>query len=134
MRKVEKGKEKKKKVLIVDDDADFVEMNKIVLEKAGYEVIAAYSGKEGLEKAHSEKPNIIILDVMMETGSVGFDVCRKLRNSEQTKNIPQIMVTSVNETVPYKFSPDETWLPTDCFLEKPVAPDRLLEEVKKRIK
>jgi CheY-like chemotaxis protein len=124
----------KKTVLLVDDDADFVEMNRVVLENNGYRIVVAYNWTECLEKVRSEKPDLIILDVMMATQSEGFNVSRDLRNSEHTKNIPLIMVTSVNETVPFKFEPDDTWLPVDTFIEKPIAPERLLAEVNKRLK
>ena len=119
----------KKKVLLVDDDADFVEIHRAVLEKNGYEVIAAYNGTECLEKTRSEKPDLIVLDVMMATQSEGFNVSRDLRNSEHTRRIPILMVTSINETVPYKFQRDETWLPVDSFVEKPIVPEQLLEKV-----
>ena len=123
-----------KKVLLVDDDADFVAMNQAVLERHGYEVCAAYNGKECIEKVKAERPDLIVLDVMMTRVSEGFDLSRELRNAELTKDIPLIMVTSVNTTVPFKYEPDDTWLPVDAFIEKPVAPERLLAEVDKRLK
>jgi CheY-like chemotaxis protein len=123
----------KKNILVVDDDADFVEVNKLILEKNGYEVTAAYNGQECLDKLRVKKPDLIILDVMMTRSDEGFDISRDLRNSEQTKNIPILMVTSINDTVPFKFGPDETWLPVDDFLEKPVKPEQLLDEVSKMI-
>jgi len=123
----------KKRVLLVDDDADFVEVNRAVLENSGYEVAVAYNGKECLEKVRAESPDVIILDVMMATHSEGFNVSRDLRNSEHTKNIPILMVTSINDTVPYKFERDDTWLPVDSFIEKPIEPQQLLEEVKKML-
>jgi two-component system alkaline phosphatase synthesis response regulator PhoP len=119
----------KKKVMLVDDDADFVDMHKAVLEKNGYAVTVAYNGAECVQKTQQEKPDLIVLDVMMTTHSEGFNVSRDLRNSERTKNIPILMVTSINETVPYKFEPDETWLPVDSFVEKPIEPEELLEKV-----
>jgi two-component system, OmpR family, alkaline phosphatase synthesis response regulator PhoP len=122
-----------KKILLIDDDADFVEMNRIVLEKNGYQVSAAYNGKEGCRKAKAEKPDLIILDVIMLTKSDGFDTSRELRRSPETQAIPIIMLTSVNETVPFKFEPDETWLPVNIFLDKPVKPQMLIEQVKKMI-
>jgi two-component system alkaline phosphatase synthesis response regulator PhoP len=125
--------QQKKTVMLVDDDADFVAMNRAVLEANGYGVSAAYSGAECLEKVRARRPDLIVLDVMMATRSEGFNVSRDLRNSAFTRNIPILMVTSVNETVPFKFEPDETWLPVDSFIEKPVDPQRLLEEVRKRI-
>jgi len=121
------------KVLIVDDDADFVEVNKMVLEGNGYEVVCAYNGEEGKQKALAEKPDVIILDVMMTTKTEGFDVARELRQKDETKKIPIIMLTAVNQEVPWKFGPDEVWLPVDEFLEKPVKPDTLLAAVKKAV-
>ena len=106
----------KKNILVVDDDPDFIEMNKLVLEKKGYEVTVANSGQESLGKIQAKKTDLIILDVMMASLDEGFEVSRDLRNSEQTKNIPILMVTSINDTVPFKFEPDETWLPVDDFL------------------
>ena len=121
----------KKKVLLVDDDADFVKMNGVTLEANGYEVISACNGAECLEKARAERPDLIILDVMMTTDSEGFGVARKLRKEcEATKDIPIIMLTSVHQRYPFDFGPDETWLPVQTFLDKPVPPDRLLREVR----
>jgi two-component system alkaline phosphatase synthesis response regulator PhoP len=124
----------KKKVLLVDDDADFVAINQAVLEKHGYAVAVAYNGRECLERVRADRPNLIVLDVMMATRSEGFDVSRDLRGSDDTKDIPLILVTSVNQAVPFKFQPDETWLPVDRMIEKPVGPQRLLEEVDRLLK
>ena len=123
----------KKYILVVDDDSDFVEVNKLILEKNGYEVTAAYNGQECLDKIRVKKPDLIILDVMMTTNDEGFEVSRDLRNSEQTRNIPILMVTSINKMFPFKFEPDETWLPVDDFIEKPVEPEQLLNKVSKMI-
>jgi CheY-like chemotaxis protein len=119
----------RKKVMLVDDDADFVEMHKAVLEENGYAVTVAYNGNECVKKTRQENPDLIVLDVMMTTHSEGFNVSRDLRNSEKTRRIPILMVTSINDTVPYKFEPDETWLPVDSFVEKPIEPQALLEKV-----
>lgn len=124
---------KTKKILLVDDDIDLIAMNKTVLEKNGYTVIEAYNGKEGIEMAKKELPDLIVLDVMMSTSSEGFDTARALRNQEETKNIPLLMLTSVNETVPFKYEPDETYLPVDRFLEKPLTPDKLIAEIESMI-
>ena len=94
---------------------------------------AAYSGAEGLEKVLIDKPDLIVLDVMMASQGEGFNVSRELRNSEQTKHIPQLMVTSVNKTVTFTFEPDETWLPVDAFMDKPLQPEQFLSEVRRRI-
>ena len=124
----------RKKVLLVDDDADFVEMNRAVLEKNGYEVITACNGRECVEKARAEKPDLVVLDVMMATDTEGFDVARNLQHySRDTKNIPIIMITSVGEKYPFNFEPDEWWLPVQVFIEKPITPEHLLREVRKQL-
>ena len=83
------------KILIVDDERDFVEINRATLESKGYKVVAAYNGKEGLEKALKEKPDLIVLDVMMTTKTEGFDVSRKMRAYEELKKTPIIMLTAI---------------------------------------
>jgi len=113
-------------VLLVDDDADFVEMNRILLEQNGYGVRVAYSGRQCLAEVAARRPDVIILDMVMESRDDGFDVSRELRNSEHTKSIPLIMITSVNDRIPFHLEPDRTWLPVDALLEKPVEPQLLL--------
>ncbi len=120
-------------VLLVDDDADFVAQNQAVLEQHGYRVVTAYNGAECLARAAAERPDLIVLDVMMASPTEGFHVTYDLRREEATRSIPVLMVTSVNESVPYRFSADPTWLPVDAFIEKPISPQRLLDEVARRI-
>ena len=122
-----------KKVLLIDDDVDLITINKRILEKNGYAVSTAYNGEEGIKKAENESPDLIILDVMMTTKSEGFEVSRELRENNRTRNIPLLMLTSVNKTVPFNFEPDETWLPVDVFLDKPVRPQLLVTKVKEMI-
>jgi CheY-like chemotaxis protein len=116
-------------VLLVDDDADFVEMNRVRLEEHGYTVRVAFSGRQCLEAVAACRPDLIILDMVMENASDGFNVSRELRNSEYTKSIPLLMITSVNDSVPFRIEPDRTWLPVDALLEKPVDPQLLLAVV-----
>ena len=120
-------------VLLVDDDADFVEMNRILLEQNGYRVRVAYSGRQCLAEVAATRPDVIILDMVMESRDDGFDVSRELRNSEHTKGIPLIMITSVNDRIPFHLEPDRTWLPVDALLEKPVEPQLLLGIVGKAL-
>jgi len=115
-----------KTVLLVDDDADFVEMNRALLEENGYRVKVAFNGKQCLEEAAAHRPDLIILDMVMESANDGFDVSRELRNSELTRGIPLVMITSVNDTIPFRIEPDHTWLPVDALVEKPVDPLLLL--------
>ena len=123
-----------KTVLLADDDADFVEMNRALLEEHGYTVRVAYSGRQCLEEVAARRPDLIILDMVMENPSDGFDVSRELRNSEYTKSIPLVMITSVNDSIPFRIEPDRTWLPVDALLEKPVDPQLLLAVVDRALK
>ena len=120
-----------KKVLVIDDDIDFVESIVNLLEARGYDVISASNGQEGVEKASAEKPDLILLDVMMTTKDEGFNVARKLHEIEDLKGTPVIMVTGVRTemNLPFGFEPDETWLPVKQILEKPVKPETLLKAI-----
>ena len=120
-------------ILLVDDEPDFVEVTKVLLESNGFDVVAAHSGAEGKKKAAEVKPDLIILDVMMETKTAGFDVARWLRDQPDLDKIPVIMLTAVNEEVPWRFGLDSIWLPVDVFLDKPVSPEALLQEVQKAL-
>ena len=88
----------KTKILLVDDDKDFVEATKIVLESRPYEVICAYNGNEGIAKAREEKPDLIILDIIMPIKN-GFNAAEELKNDPELKKIPVIMLTSFSEKV-----------------------------------
>ena len=122
-----------KTVLLVDDDADFVEMNRALLAENGYTVRVAYSGRQCMEEVERRRPDLIILDMVMESPNDGFDVSRELRNSEITRTIPLVMITSVNDSIPFRLEPDHTWLPVDALLEKPVDPQLLLAVVNKAL-
>jgi CheY-like chemotaxis protein len=119
----------KRTVLLVDDDEDFVEQNRLLLEDGGYRVRTAHTGRQCLEQVRTGKPDLIILDMMMESENEGFDLSRELRNSEYTKGIPLVMITSVNDLRPFRIEPDHTWLPVDALIEKPVDPSLLLDVV-----
>jgi len=123
----------KKKVLLVDDEKELVEVTRVLLESQGYEVIPAYSAEECKNAAMEHKPDVIVLDVMMETKTAGFDAARWLRQQDGVKDAPIIMLTAINQQVPWRFGADEVWLPVDVFLDKPVSPERLLAEVKKAV-
>ena len=121
----------KKTVLLVDDDADFLEIHGKLLSEHGYRVFSALCGSECLDLVYTNKPDLIILDMMMESEVIGFHLSRELRNCEHTKNIPLVMITSVNEKIPFRVEPDQTWLPVDALIEKPVDPLLLIDVVGK---
>lgn len=118
--------EKGKKILIIDDDPDFVHSTGIVLRSAGYEVLEAFSGKEGLEKSRSDKPDLYIIDLMMETYNEGLNVIKALIEDEEAKDKPRIMVTSVDLKGLWDSYSQDEWLSCDFFIQKPVSPDGLL--------
>ncbi len=125
------------KILIIDDDPDIVEAMRMPLVANDYEVITAYCGTEGLRLAKDQIPDLIILDVMMETDTEGFHVAYELRNCgedseyKKCKGIPILMITAISQHKRMKFSPekDDSFLPVDDFIEKPIQPKDLLERV-----
>jgi two-component system alkaline phosphatase synthesis response regulator PhoP len=124
-----------KKVLIIDDDIDLVEAMRITLEGAGFTVIDAQDGQKGLEKVEHEKPDLIILDVMMGTQDEGFHTAYSLRQNPETADLPIIMLTAIGQETGFAFNKekDGDFLPVDDFIEKPINPDRLIEMVKTRL-
>ncbi len=119
------------KILIIDDDVDLVEMNRAFFSSKGYEVCYAFNGNDGLALLRQEKPDLVILDVMMTDVGEGFEVARQIRADEQVKNTPIIMLTSVNQEHGFNLTigPDDSWNPVDCFLEKPASHQQLLDKV-----
>ena len=115
----------KERLLIVDDEKDFVRAIADRLEAKGFDIIEAFDGKEGLEKAYKEKPDVIVLDVMMPEMN-GYDVCRKLKLDEKFKNTPVIMLTG-------KFQPNDVEfgkeMGADAYLTKPLDLELLLHKV-----
>ncbi|MEW6068440.1 MAG: response regulator [Nitrospirota bacterium] len=120
----------KKKILLVDDDADFVEATKLILESKSYNVAFAYDGKEGIKKAKTEKPNLIILDVIMPEID-GYEVCDKLKSDPKLKNIPIILLTAVGEAIATTKYTKEMGMKieADDYIPKPVEPVELVERV-----
>jgi len=127
--------EKRAKILLVDDDPDFVEATKVVLESQPYEVITALSGKEGLEKAREQKPDLVLLDIIMPQID-GFQVCQQLKKDPELAEVPVIMITSFSEKyreTSLGLSQGLT-LEAEDFVDKPVAPAELLIRVEKWLK
>jgi CheY-like chemotaxis protein len=125
-----------KKVLMIDDDPEFVEAISNLLDAKGYEVQTASNGKDGVATAKAENPDIILLDVMMTTKHEGFDTARELHDDPTTQNTPIIMLTGIRRemNLPFGFEPDDTWLPVKGVLEKPVKPEVLLKAITDHIR
>jgi CheY-like chemotaxis protein len=122
------------RVLLVDDDEDCLEVNRIVLEASGFEVVTATGSEQAMRIATTVPLGAAVLDVMMSTPDEGFTLARDLRRNPSTRAIPLVMLTSVNavnasQGSGFRFSDqdrDETWLPVDKFLDKPVKPGVLV--------
>lgn len=123
---------KKTKILLVDNDIDFVDLNKAVLENNGYEVVTAFSAREGVDKVKVEQPDLIVLDLMMEKHDAGFSFAKQIKSEPLYKQIPILMLTSVADVTGFGFSQelDGYWMKTDDYAEKPIMPDELLKKVK----
>ena len=122
----------KKKVLLVDDDRDIVDAIAFVLKQAGYDVEVAYDGQQGLEKVAANKPNIIVLDVMMPVLN-GYETCKKLKASQETRDIPVIMLTAVASMVTSTQFSHRDMMESDAedYMPKPVDPKLLMERIEK---
>jgi DNA-binding response OmpR family regulator len=120
------------KILLVDDDADLVIAVGTILKNNNFDVVTAYNKKEGLEKLLTEKPDLAILDVMMEETHDGFDLARDIRKIPEYEKLPIIMLTSVDGITGVNFKAamsNPNWLPADDYLDKPVEPDELINTI-----
>ncbi|MBU8921411.1 MAG: response regulator [Bacteroidales bacterium] len=124
----------KVKILVTDDDKDIRDSLQAILEGEDYEVVTAADKIEGWEKIRAEKPDLMILDVMMTTWQDGFEMARELKNDPEYSGIPILMLTGVKEQTGIDFKSsagNDEWNPVEAFLEKPIQPDVLLAEIKK---
>lgn len=120
------------RILIIDDDPDITEAMTVVLENKGYAVDSAADGSVGMERLAAHRPDLIILDVMMRTSQEGFELSRQLKHNAEYKEIPILMLTAVKDKTGLDFKStagDQSWLPVEEFLDKPVKPNVLLEKV-----
>jgi len=127
--------EKRPKILLVDDDPDFVEATKIILESKPYEVIVAADGNEALRKAREENPDLILLDIIMPVEN-GFTAAEQLKKDPQLSKIPVIMLTSFSSRGQATSIPRGRGfsLEAEDYIEKPVSPEELLDRVQQYLK
>jgi CheY-like chemotaxis protein len=127
------------KVLIIDDDDDLVLAMRLPLEAAGYRVSRAATSEEGLRRVKEIQPDLILLDVMMDTTTAGIQVSLALRNPDPAseyaafRDVPILMLTAIHATTPLRFAPDQEYLPVDAFIEKPIEPEVLLARVREQL-
>jgi CheY-like chemotaxis protein len=123
------------KILVIDDDPDVQLSVRMCLEKAGHTITEAKNGREGLAMIKSDRPELIILDVMMDTSTEGFQLALRLRNPDPTselaeyRSIPILMLTAIHSTTPLRFEPDIDYLPVELFIDKPIDPEDLVKKV-----
>jgi len=122
------------KILVVDDDPDFVEATRMVLEPAGYEVITAADGDEGLERSRSENPDLVILDVIMSTVLDGLSMSQRMGEDPEQAAIPILMVTSIANSDYRELFPTDEYVHIDDFVSKPIAPEDLLQRVSRLLR
>jgi CheY-like chemotaxis protein len=133
-----------RKVLVVEDDVDAAETLQIVLEDEGCSVSRAASAEEGLEKARSERPDVVLLDIMMPSGTEGFHFVWSLRKDadEVVQGIPIIVLTAVHDKTWVKFYPDRQdpvygsgeFLPVQAFLDKPASSEQIVSKIEEVLK
>ncbi len=117
------------KILIVDDDPDFLQIHRTILEAEGYEVIDAVNGALALKLVRREKPDLILLDVMMSTTLEGVDVCWELKSDPEFKDVPIVMISSIATSEYASEFPDDQHIPIDSWISKPIQPAVLLKTI-----
>jgi DNA-binding response OmpR family regulator len=115
---------------VIDDDRDFVNITRMILESQQYRVITAANGEQGLIVMRAEKPDLVILDIMMSYIVEGLDVRRKMAEDAALQHIPVIMVTSLTSARALGEMPSHDYIPDSQWLNKPIDPDVLLERVR----
>jgi CheY-like chemotaxis protein len=121
-----------KKILVIDNDPDFVEALVSVLEANGYATLSASDGNTGVMKAKADRPDLILLDVMMRYVSEGLDIAVKLRDESVTGAIPVVLITGIRKAdfLAASFRPGEEWPNLKGTMEKPIKPEELIKMVK----
>jgi len=118
------------KILLVDDDPDFCEATKIILESKSYEVSIAYDGIEGWEKVKADRPDLIVLDVMMPKKD-GYEMCKELKADQEYADIPVLLLTAVAENVPTTRYTTRMGMEIEAedYIDKPVEPRELVKRI-----
>ena len=123
---------KEQKILVIEDDPDIITTVQMMLEPEGFEIIQAHTGSEGISRARLDRPDLILLDLMLERHDTGFTVAKTLKGDPVTRSIPIIMVSSVSERTGFSFDQqsDGHWMKTNDFLEKPYKREEILKKIR----
>lgn len=126
-----------KKIVIIDDDPDYVDSIKTILEKADYSVQVAHNPKEGYQLLLSQPFDLLVLDIMMGRGAEGVAVARKIRKEPKLSNLPILIITGIREQLAFLFPGQPVhphFVEFDELVEKPIEPKLLLEKVSNLLK
>ena len=126
----------KARILIVDDDIDYVKSIRAILDSQEYTVDSAHNRESAMEKIKEVKPDLILLDIMMDRLDDGFTICYRLKHDSELKKIPILAISAITERTGFKFSPatDGEYFEADDYVEKPVKPSDLLQRIEKLLK
>ena len=125
------------KILLIDDDVDLIEMNRIALAANGFEVAVAYDSQSGYDEFDRFRPDVVVVDLVIEHADSGFILCRKLDLHPHGANAKIVMLTSAAHETGYRFSietsEERKWIKADFYLEKPVSPVDLMQFLKVKV-
>lgn len=126
----------KAKILIVDDDLGYIKSIRAILESKEYIVDAAHDRESAIEKIRKIKPDLILLDIMMDRLDDGFTICYRLKHDPELRQIPILTISAITEKTGFKFSPttDGEYFEADDYIEKPVKPSDLLKRIERLLK
>lgn len=122
------------KILVVDDDPDFVNLTRRILHSKGYEMVSAANGQQALQVMRKEKPDLVLLDIMMSYILDGLDVSREMAEDTELRDIPIIMVTSLTGARAQMTLPSDEYIPVDEWIHKPIDPEGLLARIEEALK
>ncbi len=122
------------RILVVDDDPDFVEITRTVLESNGYHVASATNGALALAAMRAEPPDLVLLDVMMAHVLDGLDLSRVMSEDPQLKHVPIIMISSIADSPSAGLFPTDEYVPIEAWMSKPIQPERLVRAVAQFVK
>jgi len=121
------------KILVIDDDPEFVEITRMILESNGYEVASASNGDQALQAMRQDKPDLVLLDVMMSTVLDGLHVCHEIKADPDLEDIPVFMVSCIITSPHASLFPTDEYIPIDAWISKPMDPSDLLEKIRKHL-
>jgi two-component system alkaline phosphatase synthesis response regulator PhoP len=121
------------RVMIVDDDPDFVEIISIILRKEGYEIASATDGNEALDKMRASRPDIVLLDVMMSTVLDGVNVSFAMSEDPKLKDVPIVMISSIPDSPNADQFPTDEYVPISAWITKPAQPEHLIKTIRRLV-